>query len=500
MVADRERAQEDSMSDSPRIPVDNAIAEMAERWRNAERRVEESRPRVAHPYSRPVDHTPHLAETVSDDSDVSEDEDTGYDYQSLESSYERMSIPSSSLSSFAPMRIRRDQAGYGEDQQNNIKGNVEVTKERKVAEVLGMSASYPTISGHPLVVGTGLAGIEIELEGVPNPSRRLRHWEAKSDGSLRNDGIEYVCSSPWGGLDLYNAIVEVDTELHSKRPNETWRCSTHVHIDVRDLTIPQLKRMILAYIFYERILFRCSGFHRYKNNFCVAVGFAQEMANILSSNWEKDGRDFVTSVASAWDKYTALNILPILTFGSLEFRISEAKWRKGKLVRLANRFLSLKEVAKSFDGSDSDFIEHLIGRPAEDVIQKGLPKSFAVEAEDIEFGAKMAFDVISMASLRKKGRTVFAVDLEDGSDILDMRSNSRRNGIWSAAADHCKNYLRRNHDMIFPDDEFPEVFTMEYLCRLKDLMEGSQWGDDWFIPVDMSPRQFREYYSEVYSS
>lgn len=497
MVADRERAQEDAMSDSSRNPVGDAVAEMAERWRNAERRVEESRPRVAHPYSMSGDHL-HSVETVRDESDISGGD---YDYEALSSSYERMSIPSLSLSSFAPMRVRRDQSGYGEDQQNNIKGNVEVTKERKVAEVLGMSASYPTISGHPLVVGTGLAGIEIELEGVPDPSRRLRYWEAKSDGSLRNDGIEYVCSSPWGGLDLYNAIVEVDTELHSKRPNETWRCSTHVHIDVRDLTIPQLKRMILAYIFYERTLFRCSGFHRYKNNFCVAIGFAQEMVNILSSNWEKDGRDFVTSVASSWDKYTALNILPILTFGSLEFRISEAKWRKGKLVRLANRFLSLKEVAKSFEGSDSDFIEHLMCRPVEDVVQKGLPKAFAIEAEDIEFGAKLAFDVISIASLRKKGRKVFAVDLEDGSEVIDMREgHSRRNGIWSAAADHCKVYLRRNHDMIFPDDEFPEVFTMEYLCRLKDLMEGSQWGDDWFIPVDMSPRQFREYYSEVYSS
>lgn len=382
---------------------------------------------------------------------------------------------------------------------NNIKGNVKVTKERKVAELVGMSVSYPTIAQHPLVVGKSLAGIEIELEGIPNPSESMRYWEAKGDGSLRDNGVEYVCSSPWGGLDLYNAVVEVDTELHEKHPSESWRCSTHVHVDVRDLTIPQLKRMILAYVFYEKILFRCSGFHRYKNNFCVAVGYAQEMVNILSSHWDLKGSDFIRNITGSWDKYTALNILPINTFGSLEFRISEAKWRKGKLVRLANRFLSLKEVAVSFEGEDTEFIEFLLTKKVEEVILKGIPKDFQVEPGDIEFGAKMAFDIILLSVIKKKSKTILKVDLSDGSRVLNLSVPSDRHSIWSAACNHVKSVLSNKHDTTFENDTFPEVFTMDFLCKLKSMLRGEQWGDEWFLPRGMPACELVTYYNEVYN-
>lgn len=379
-------------------------------------------------------------------------------------------------------------------QESYIKGNVEVSKERRIADIVGNRTSYPTIQGHPLVVGKSLAGIEIELEGVESPSNSLRYWEAKSDGSLRDNGVEYVCSSPWGGLDLYNAIMEVDSELYSRSPKETWRCSTHVHVDVRDLTVKQLKRMILAYIFYERVLFRCSGFHRYKNNFCVAVGYAQEMVNILSSNWEKDGSEFLNGVTSQWDKYTALNLLPMMSFGSVEFRISEAKWRKGKLVRLANRFLSLKEIAQKFEGTDEEFINFLLTQKVDDVIQKSLPKDFPIEGEDIEFGAKIAFDVISMFKIRKNSREFLTVDLEDGSRVLNLTDPISKSSIWAAAAEHVKTHLRRRHDLHFKDDVFPQIYTLDFLCNIRSLMTDSQWGDDWFLPRGMRESEFREYY------
>lgn len=262
-----------------------------------------------------------------------------------------------------------------------------------------------TAQPHPLVVGTNLAGVEIELEGIDDIVPSFKYWDAKGDGSLRNYGMEFVCNQPWGGKDLYCAGVEIDKWLSSQSPEDSWRCSTHVHVDVRDMTVDQLKRMILAYAMYERILFRCSGMHRYKNNFCVALGFAQDLITQLSLAWQENDRTFLNTVIDSWDKYSSINLLPLAQFGSVEFRISEAKWRKGRLIRLVNRFLSLKEIAmQTFDGSESDFIEMLYNTPVTDMIKKGLPRNIKNFESDLDLGYKLSHDILSLGRMRRSNK------------------------------------------------------------------------------------------------
>ncbi|MFW3388497.1 UNVERIFIED_CONTAM: hypothetical protein RF648_21140, partial [Kocuria sp. CPCC 205274] len=114
-------------------------------------------------------------------------------------------------------------------------GNIpETSTMTTVASTFGMRVNYPSIEKHPLIVGTHLAGVEIELENLAIEHPSFRYWTAKNDGSLRNNGMEFVCSHPWGGVDLYNAAVEIDGFLFGNNPDDTWRCSTHVHVDVRD--------------------------------------------------------------------------------------------------------------------------------------------------------------------------------------------------------------------------------------------------------------------------
>lgn len=397
-----------------------------------------------------------------------------------------------------PRSIPRNGGAGRINQESLISGNVEVDNNMvTVAQVFGQRASYPTIESHPLIVGQNLAGIEIELENMTVSPPNFNYWEAKSDGSLRNSGMEFVCSSPWGGRDLYNAAIEIDSFLFGNSPDESWRCSTHVHVDVRNMNVPQLKRLLLAYIVYERILFKCSGWHRYKNNFCVALGFAQDQLNILARAWDKDDEDFLRTIVSSWDKYTSMNLLPMGNFGSVEFRISEAKWRKGKLIRLANRFLSLKELAMNFEGDDSSFIEYLMTIPLHQAIRKGLPKVLPDFEQDLEIGYKLAHDVVSLHRCRR--RNVYVHNVR-GDDVDTSRRF--RVVVDGPYVNHLTRELRRKTDgMWLMPDSMPDAITFEWMAELQEKCRsiGITFDPDWFVARQL-PSQHRQLYTEFWAS
>lgn len=369
-----------------------------------------------------------------------------------------------------------------------ISGNTEVITMPTVASTFGMRASYPTIESHPLIVGTNLAGVEIELENLGEVSHpRFQYWSSKEDGSLRNGGIEYVCSSPWGGRDLYNAAIEIDSFLFNNAPDETWRCSTHVHVDVRDMTEEEVKKMILAYLFYERPLFRCSGFHRYRNNFCVALGFAQEYIDVLSDSWNKE--NFLSHVVVNWNKYTAMNLCPMTSFGSIEFRISEAKWRKGKLIRLVNRFLSLKEIAKNFEGTDEEFLEMLNSTPIEKVIRKGLPKKCPDFSKDLSIGYKLCNDILSRSKIRR--RTITTLIPEETQIQGDRTYNMTRGSYHTAGWEHTRNAISSRTEYRLPDSK-PLLPTFSWVNKIQTIMNSldSTFEPGWFF---RDPEILQEY-------
>lgn len=373
-----------------------------------------------------------------------------------------------------------------------ISGNVEADSEMQtIAQIVGHRATYPTLEKHPLIVGTHLAGVEIELEGITARAPRFSYWTAKGDGSLRNRGMEFVCSSPWGGRDLYNAAIEIDGWLFTAQPEDTWRCSTHVHIDVRDMTVPQLKRMILAYAVYERILFKCSGFHRYKNNFCVALGFAQELVTTLSNAWALNDSQFISRLTGSWDKYSSINMLPINQFGSVEFRISEAKWRKGRLIRLVNRFLSLKEIAmQPFEGTESEFIQMLVNTPIGKIIRKGLPKVLPDAEMDIEIGYKLAHDIISMATLRRRGIRQLVPNLEDGTRQFDVE-------IFEPGYEHIRTRINRADVGVEIPREAPATINFSWWYEVENLMVqmGHTYERSWFT-ASTNNRQVHSLFGE----
>ncbi len=187
----------------------------------------------------------------------------------------------------------------------------------------------------------GDVGIELEIEGenlpgfanlggVVSPDLQ-RTWHAKPDGSLRG-GLEYVLSGPVKTTEvrymvkgLFDKFKDIGSQL-----NNSNRCSTHVHVNVSDLKINQLTSVIALWCTLQSAFIPWHGEQRVVNHFCLSARDEESMLDAwldylrLGSPPGAGRRDGI--------KYTALNILPIFTQGSVEFRCGGAPDDEDKVV------------------------------------------------------------------------------------------------------------------------------------------------------------------------
>lgn len=168
-----------------------------------------------------------------------------------------------------------------------------------------------------------LIGIEIELEEL-NPDAPLRApgFSFITDNSLRNseDGIaREAVSSPIRLCDADGLLYAFWQAVKVTDNNFSERCSIHVHVNTLDMTVEQLGSLCLVYQTLERLLFEFIG----------GYGDTQRKDNIFCVPWHQSGltynyvNDLVkdpTYKARAWQKYTALNLLPLAEQGTVEFR------------------------------------------------------------------------------------------------------------------------------------------------------------------------------------
>lgn len=259
-----------------------------------------------------------------------------------------------------------------------------------VADVFGHR--QPRLSSpHPKLAFNANIGVELEIEGVQH--LEVPYWNCTEDGSLR-EGCELVCAEPYSGEMLYTAIETLSESVSRSRAQGTWRCSTHVHLDVRDCDSNIVKKIILAWAFYEKMMFKCSGFHRYRSNFCPAFAVVQaQLINASTSFNREDGR-FLEHLVNSWDKYTSLNVLPLAQFGSVEFRISEPKWKRTNLLNLVNRFLVLKKLAVENSEMENQAFIDMLQQVGFEPMLEYLPLDYLIDDKDLEDGYVLANDIL----------------------------------------------------------------------------------------------------------
>jgi len=167
------------------------------------------------------------------------------------------------------------------------------------------------------VNNTTLIGIELEVENCPCNINFDYFWKETIDHSLRNDGKEYI-SIPLRTKQIPYAIEFLKQTLISGNPFYTFsnRCSTHIHLNVRDFTEERLKVFLLLYSIFEKHFFNIAGSKRENNIFCIPLYKTEELEKINS---------LLVDVVQ-WNKYNALNLGCILgsndnqKIGTVEFR------------------------------------------------------------------------------------------------------------------------------------------------------------------------------------
>lgn len=302
----------------------------------------------------------------------------------------------------------------------------------------------PAVASHPAVVGTSLLGVEIEVENAISLYNEYHgnsgSWTLKTDGSLRNGGIELVMTRPLGGEKLFRSLVEATEMLNSHPIDKSWRCSTHVHMNIKDITVPQLKLLILTFAVFEKVLFKCGAFNRYKSNFCMPYDLAQQMITTLSNHWHLTDSDFVNTVSCSWSKYSSLNLKPIKTLGSVELRIGNAETGLNELLAMCNRLLTLKDLAIGWTRSEEEYINFLSVLPFNNIFNKTVCLEYEVCPEDIERGVKNAMDILTLHKLRvaTQNRMRFTTRLDD-DDVAHYMSYAYENLQSETYEEHFQN-------------------------------------------------------------
>mgnify|MGYP001605517322 FL=1 len=158
----------------------------------------------------------------------------------------------------------------------------------------------------------GWVGIEVEVENAGRAIVEPYVWYQKQDGSLRNHGTEWV-SYPLPTNQIEKSLMWLyRCVLHSK-VDFSVRTSIHIHLNVRNMTLDQILSLIIAYMAVEKLLFKFEGTGRYKSIFCVPL----EECSLLDTLQTYVEHSFL---GEYWMKYTAFNLCPITSFGTIEFR------------------------------------------------------------------------------------------------------------------------------------------------------------------------------------
>jgi len=185
-------------------------------------------------------------------------------------------------------------------------------------EYLGLRAPKP-YSKTKTLLGVDpnlLYGVELEIEGLVNDrhSYCVAGVQDHEDGSLRNNGGEFV-TLPMNYANLEIVLNEFFGKNQFTKDNYSERCSVHVHANCQDLTLNQIRLIVSVYQVLEKVLFNFIKDGRDENIFCVPIS-----ETIIGSQIMSSATELIQTANRKWRKYTALNLIPLYSLGTLEFR------------------------------------------------------------------------------------------------------------------------------------------------------------------------------------
>jgi hypothetical protein len=203
--------------------------------------------------------------------------------------------------------------------------------------VFGYKEIHPKVINPKLIIGYEL---EIETTDTWDGHSEYRHdgesrvmnkmgWTITTDGSLRGVNNEFI-SKPMYSENALASLNNFFKVTGYGEENYSDRCSVHIHANCTDLTKEQVAALCLLYSVVEEPLFKFVGAYRDSNIYCIPWYQCRNHAEVVSNCIENPG------LFARWQKYTALNLLPLTVQGTVEFRHMHGTADFGKLETWTN--------------------------------------------------------------------------------------------------------------------------------------------------------------------
>jgi hypothetical protein len=190
-------------------------------------------------------------------------------------------------------------------------------------------------------------GVEIEAESVSDydlPEEVESYWNITEDGSLKDNGAEFVFRSPLRGASIVHALEVIEEHLSSIGAICNGRTGLHVHMDARGMSTDELSTLAVLYALTERPLFAFAGADRLNNVFCRPVTESCEIS-IFKALYAAHSDDDYTHALDSARKYSAMNLESVRRLGSIEFRMHYGTYKAKRILLWINILMSLYNKA-----------------------------------------------------------------------------------------------------------------------------------------------------------
>ena len=248
---------------------------------------------------------------------------------------------------------------------------------------------------------------QFEVENIRRVLETVKFWTVVNDGSLRNNGKEFLLSQPLCGKDLSEALESIDKYLTKIKAEVNDRTGLHIHLDVRKKKVGEVRNLVLLLVSLERILIKVSG-DRADSNFCVPTSNCHKSIADFGSLFFNNSDHMYHSVRYA-EKYSVLNIKNMCKLGSLEIRCHEGTYKKEALIRWIEIIYKIEKFSMLSKESGQNLLEMISMLGAERVLINIFGEHFYFSNivyegidQDLFDGLGIAQDVVHAESMAKQ--------------------------------------------------------------------------------------------------
>lgn len=301
-------------------------------------------------------------------------------------------------------------------------------ERKKISELMGMKSPG------------GRWGIEVELEGRGVGARMPEGWVPHNEGSLRNGGVEFVLPRPLDfGPALDAALGSLNDTLTKEGVRldyESYRTSTHIHVNMVDETVETVLRFITLYTVIDPFLLSVVGRYRDGNVFCMNMSDTGEI-HVGIEQFIKAAKSGNAAGVVVRGKYSSLNMSALWRFGSLECRVFPMSVDPVQIKQWLNWLQRILDFAKARDPL-LNYINNAISRP-ETIRLAIFGNTYSPKGDElIRQGAFQAYEAwaVIQEEIAKEGKkkTKTEVKLNIPDDVVNVNWQELMNGMPAAVA------------------------------------------------------------------